>query len=152
MKGQWREVLEVYKNNPRALEAKVTKAEDTVLHFAVYVGQTNFLTTLLVNINEDGNTPLHLAAELGNVDICNTIAKRDPKLISCRNFECETPLLLAAIHGSKYASFFVSMVTYKTDMITRPVLRATGTQFFILPSLMNTLLKFNFSFERLENV
>ncbi|XP_014508252.1 ankyrin repeat-containing protein ITN1 [Vigna radiata var. radiata] len=117
MKGQWREVLEAYKNNPRALEAKVTKAEDTVLHIAVYVGQTNFLTTLLDNINENlslailnipnskGNTPLHLAAELGNVDICNTIAKRDPNLIFCQNFEGETPLYLAAIHGSKDAFF-----------------------------------------------
>ncbi|CAJ1941118.1 unnamed protein product [Sphenostylis stenocarpa] len=117
MKGQWREVLEVYKNNPRALEAKVTKAEDTVLHIAVYVGQANFLTTLLENINEYvslailntpnsmGNTPLHLAAELGNVEICNTIAKRDPKLILCQNFEGETPLYLAAIHGSKDAFF-----------------------------------------------
>jgi len=117
MKGQWREVLEAYKNNPGALEAKVTKAEDTVLHIAVYVGQTNFLTTLLENINENvslailyipnskGNTPLHLAAELGNVDICNTIAQRDPKLIFCKNFEGETPLYLAAIHGSKNAFF-----------------------------------------------
>nr|KYP58037.1 Serine/threonine-protein phosphatase 6 regulatory ankyrin repeat subunit C [Cajanus cajan] len=117
MKGQWSEVLDAYKNNPRALEAKVTKAEDTVLHIAVYVGQTNFLTTLLENINEDvslsilnirnskGNTPLHLAAEFGNVDICNTIAKRDPKLILCHNFEGETPLFLAAIHGTKAAFF-----------------------------------------------
>ncbi|KAK7348191.1 hypothetical protein VNO80_22741 [Phaseolus coccineus] len=117
MKGQWREVLEVYKNNPGALEAKVTKAEDSVLHIAVYVGQTNFLTTLLENINENvslsilsipnskGNTPLHLAAELGNVDICNTIAKRDPKLIFSQNFEGETPLYLAAINGSKDAFF-----------------------------------------------
>ncbi|XP_027368677.1 uncharacterized protein LOC113874663 [Abrus precatorius] len=117
MKGQWREVLEAYKNNPRALEAKITKAEDTVLHIAVYVGQTNFLTTLLENIKEDvslailnipnskGNTPLHLAAELGNVDICNTIAKRDPKLILCHNFEGETPLFSASIHGRKDAFF-----------------------------------------------
>ncbi|XP_061367934.1 uncharacterized protein LOC133310954 [Gastrolobium bilobum] len=117
MKGQWREVLEAYENNPRALEAKITKAEDTVLHIAVYVGQTNFLTTLLENITEDvslailnmpnskGYTPLHVAAELGNVDICNTIAKRDPKLILCLNFEGETPLFLAAIHGKKDAFF-----------------------------------------------
>ncbi|KAK7363639.1 hypothetical protein VNO77_05789 [Canavalia gladiata] len=117
MKGQWREVLEAYKNNHRALEAKITKAEDTVLHIAVYMGQTNFLMTLLENITQDvslailnipnskGNTPLHLAAELGNVDICNSIAQRDPKLILCRNFEGETPLFLAAMHGRKGAFF-----------------------------------------------
>ncbi|KAJ1427260.1 PGG domain [Sesbania bispinosa] len=117
MKGQWRKVLEAYENNPRALEAKITKAEDTFLHIAVYMAQTNFLTTLLDNIREDvslailnirnskGKTPLHLAAELGNVDICNSIAKRDPKLILCVNFEGETPLFLAAVHGMKDAFF-----------------------------------------------
>ncbi|XP_061374344.1 uncharacterized protein LOC133316591 [Gastrolobium bilobum] len=117
MRGQWREVLEAYEKNPEALEAKITKAEDTVLQIAVYVGQTTFVSTLLDNISEEvsrhiiymqnskGNTPLHVAAELGNVDICNSIAKRDPNLISVRNLEGETPLFLAAIHGKREAFF-----------------------------------------------
>jgi len=53
--------------------------------------------------NSKGNTPLHVAAELGNVDICNNIAKRDPILISYRNFEGETPLFLAAVYGKREA-------------------------------------------------
>ncbi|XP_058723861.1 uncharacterized protein LOC131595521 [Vicia villosa] len=115
MRGQWKEVLELYEKNPEVLEAKITKAEDTVLHIAVYVSQTFFVTTLLDNIsqnmcrnilrmqNSKGNTPLHVAAELGNVDICNNIAKRDPTLIPYRNFEGETPLFLAAVHGNRDA-------------------------------------------------
>ncbi|KAL5097226.1 hypothetical protein RYX36_001553 [Vicia faba] len=115
VRGQWKEVLELYEKNPEVLEAKITKAEDTVLHIAVYVSQTFFVTTLLDNIsqnmcrnilrmqNSKGNTPLHVAAELGNVDICNNIAKRDPTLISYRNFEGETPLFLAAVHGKRDA-------------------------------------------------
>ncbi|MED6121679.1 hypothetical protein PIB30_032446 [Stylosanthes scabra] len=117
IKGQIREVLEVYEKNHLALEAKITRLEDTVLHIAVYVGQTNFVATLLDNISEEvcfailklqnskGNTPLHLAAELGNVEICYNLAKRDPTLISWRNFQGETPLFLAAIHGKKDAFF-----------------------------------------------
>ncbi|PNY03709.1 ankyrin repeat-containing protein [Trifolium pratense] len=117
MRGQWREVLEAYERNPEVLEAKITKAEDTVLHIAVYVNQTFFVTTLLDNIsqnmcrdilrmqNSKGNTPLHVAAELGNVDICNNITKRDHTLISFRNFEGETPLFLAAVHGKRDAFF-----------------------------------------------
>ncbi|KAI4338346.1 hypothetical protein L6164_016685 [Bauhinia variegata] len=115
MRGKWGKVLEMYQNNPDALVAKITKSEDTVLHIAVSAGQTNFVTTLLDNIKDEaclvilnmqnsrGNTPLHLAADLGNVDICNCIAGRDPKLISCRNFEGETPLFLAALSGKKDA-------------------------------------------------
>ncbi|XP_027339512.1 uncharacterized protein LOC113853214 [Abrus precatorius] len=117
MRGQWKEVLEAYKKNQGALGAKITKAEDTVLHIAVYVGQTSFVASLLDNIslevacnilrmqNSKGNTPLHIAAELGNIDICNNIAKRDPNLISLRNKEDETPLFLAAVHGKRDAFF-----------------------------------------------
>lgn len=115
MKGQWRETLEAYKKNPGALEAKITKAEDTVLHLAVYLGQTNFVREVLDGINEEvclnvlqmqnskGNTTLHLAAEVGNVDMCHNMAKRDSKLICARNLEGETPLFLAAVHGKREA-------------------------------------------------
>ncbi|XP_024631952.1 ankyrin repeat-containing protein NPR4 isoform X3 [Medicago truncatula] len=117
IRGQWREVIESYEKNPKVLEAKITKVEDTLLHIAVYLKQTLFVTTLLDKISKDmcwdilrmqnskGNTPLHVAAELGNVEICNNIAKRDPILISCRNFEGETPLFLAAVYGKREAFF-----------------------------------------------
>ncbi|KAF7837108.1 Serine/threonine-protein phosphatase 6 regulatory ankyrin repeat subunit A [Senna tora] len=105
MKGQWRKILEAYKNNPEALESKITKSEDTVIHIAIYVGQTHFVTSLLDNIKKEGNTPLHLAAELGNVEICTSIARLDANLISCRNSDGETPFFLAAHHGKKDAFF-----------------------------------------------
>ncbi|KAK7412606.1 hypothetical protein VNO78_04100 [Psophocarpus tetragonolobus] len=115
--GQWREALEEYKKKPGALEAKITKVEDSVLHVAVYVGQTCFLSRVLDNIdkevclnilymqNSQGNTPLHLAAQLGNVDMCRIIAKRDSNLISCLNKQGETPLFMAALHGKRDAFF-----------------------------------------------
>ncbi|KHN33108.1 Serine/threonine-protein kinase ULK4, partial [Glycine soja] len=37
VKGQWREALEAYNKNLGALEAKITRVEDTVLHVAVYI-------------------------------------------------------------------------------------------------------------------
>ena len=115
MKGQFREVLKAYNENHGALEAKITKAQDTVLHLAVYFGQTRFVRKVLDGINEEvclnvlhmrnskGNTTLHLAAEVGNVGMCYNMAKRDSKLIWGRNNEGETPLFLAALHGKKEA-------------------------------------------------
>ncbi|KAL2341179.1 hypothetical protein Fmac_009119 [Flemingia macrophylla] len=118
MKGQWREALEAYKENPEALlEAKITKAKDTVLHIAAYLGQTCFVTSVLDEIdkevsmnalhmqNSKGNTPLHLAAELGNVELCRDIARRDLALVFCRNLHGESPLFLTAVHGNTDAFF-----------------------------------------------
>ncbi|KAH1102641.1 hypothetical protein GLYMA_13G214100v4 [Glycine max] len=117
VKGQWREALDAYNKNPETLEAKITKVEDTVLHVAVHVGQTCFVKSVLDNIdkevslnilcmqNSKGNTPLHLSAQLGNVELCHNMAKRDPKLVCFRNVEGETPLFLAAVHGKREAFF-----------------------------------------------
>ncbi|KAG4971234.1 hypothetical protein JHK82_036901 [Glycine max] len=117
VKGQWREALDAYNKNPGALEAKITKVEDTVLHVAVHVGQTCFVKSVLDNIdkevslnilcmqNSKGNTPLHLSAQLGNVELCHNMAQRDPKLVCFPNVEGETPLFLAAVHGKREAFF-----------------------------------------------
>ncbi|KAH1217699.1 E3 ubiquitin-protein ligase LAP [Glycine max] len=117
VKGQWREALDAYNKNPETLEAKITKVEDTVLHVAVHVGQTCFVKSVLDNIdkevslnilcmqNSKGNTLLHLSAQLGNVELCHNMAKRDPKLVCFRNVEGETPLFLAAVHGKREAFF-----------------------------------------------
>ena len=53
--------------------------------------------------NERGNTPLHLAASIGNVRIYLCIAREHRELIGLRNEERETPLFLAALHGKKEA-------------------------------------------------
>ncbi|KAM7516323.1 hypothetical protein LguiA_005906 [Lonicera macranthoides] len=45
------------------------------------------------------NTPLHVAASLGNVNIFNWTAKAEPDLIGYCNVNGETPFLLAALHG-----------------------------------------------------
>ena len=53
--------------------------------------------------NERGNTPLHLAASIGNVRMCDCIAQEHIDLVGARNNVSETPLFLAALHGNKEA-------------------------------------------------
>ena len=57
--------------------------------------------------NEEGDTPLHLAASIGNVQMCNCITAKDPNLVGVRNREAETPLFMAALHGQKDAFLFL---------------------------------------------
>ncbi|KAL2515069.1 uncharacterized protein Fot_29040 [Forsythia ovata] len=127
MKKKWNKVEEAYKNYPWARSAKLTKSEETALHVAVSSYHSkrvssyyeNHIKGMIKSIPEDdafkilsmkndkGNTPLHLAATVGWLSICECIAKRNPELISTRNLKGETPLFVAAYHGKLDA--FISL-------------------------------------------
>ncbi|KAA8548410.1 hypothetical protein F0562_000094 [Nyssa sinensis] len=115
MKDQWDKLAEVYKENGSAREAKLTKAEDTALHIAISFGRANIAMEMVNSIpseeatevlkleNNRKNTPLHLAAALGDADLCRYIASKDKSLINARNVDGETPLYLACHHGESGA-------------------------------------------------
>ncbi|PRQ38397.1 putative ankyrin repeat-containing domain, PGG domain-containing protein [Rosa chinensis] len=120
MKGQWEKVMEAYRNSITAQVAKVTRSKETALHIAIADGRTEIVlelvniilhtheddsasTAVLSIANDRGNTPLHLAAWLGNVQVCHNIAAKAASLISVRNVEGETPLFLAALNGNTKA-------------------------------------------------
>ncbi|KAK9945240.1 hypothetical protein M0R45_010765 [Rubus argutus] len=111
MKSQWKEVVQVYRNDEWAHKAKITRSGDTALHIAVSDCQEKWVAELvnLVAIedlriqNERGNTPLHLSAAMGNVGMCKYIAQKDPSLVGIPNKDKETPLFLASVQGKKDA-------------------------------------------------
>ncbi|XP_054810939.1 uncharacterized protein LOC129312380 isoform X2 [Prosopis cineraria] len=53
--------------------------------------------------NHRKDTPLHLAASMGNAKMCKKIGEAEPSLIASRNMAGETPLFLAALSGRKKA-------------------------------------------------
>ncbi|XP_008235416.2 PREDICTED: uncharacterized protein LOC103334252 [Prunus mume] len=107
--SQWKEVVAIYRLDPRARKAKITESGDTALHVAVSDNQEEHVEELVKLVstdelqirNEQGNTPLHIAATMGNVRMCECIAKHHPLLVYAFNKENETPLFLAALHGKK---------------------------------------------------
>lgn len=112
MQGDWPEVIKIYETNSQAYKAKITVSEDTALHIAILDGRTDEVKILvdLIGDNLDGkmmnvvgNTPLHLAASMGNVEMCKCIAKKNEGLLDARNKNKETPLFLAALKGNKDA-------------------------------------------------
>ncbi|XVF38011.1 hypothetical protein REPUB_Repub20aG0061000 [Reevesia pubescens] len=114
MKDQWEEVEEAYQTNPESLKAKITEAEDTVLHLAVSGGKLEFVDRMVKKLGENdsdvlksknkrGYTPLHTAAVLGNARMCHCMATKDYNLITERNKKNETPFYLAAQFGHKDA-------------------------------------------------
>ncbi|TKY71892.1 Ankyrin repeat domain-containing protein 6 [Spatholobus suberectus] len=117
MKGEWDEVVEMYKDNKKVHTARITRSGDTALHVAVTDGQDDVVRQLVKLIcseedngkealrvqNERGNTALHFAASMGSVQTCECVASADASLLSVRNVDGETPLFLAALHGRKEA-------------------------------------------------
>ncbi|KAK4560179.1 hypothetical protein RGQ29_009096 [Quercus rubra] len=116
MKGQWENVVKIYSENNKVHKAKLTSSGDTALHIAVSDGKEEVVRKLVGSIsaqtdkkealqikNEQGSTPLHIAASMGNVAMCECIAKVDPELVGARNDDRETPFFLAALCGKKDA-------------------------------------------------
>ncbi|KAG6703536.1 hypothetical protein I3842_07G089300 [Carya illinoinensis] len=119
MEGKWDEVAKLFDQQDEwAPTAKITNSGDTALHIAVSVGNEDNVTKLIQSIrdpsrlrqvletgNDRGNTPLHSAASMGNVAVCQRITRVYPELVGCKNNNQETPLFMAALHGKKAAFF-----------------------------------------------
>uniref|UniRef100_A0A2N9GMH9 PGG domain-containing protein n=1 Tax=Fagus sylvatica TaxID=28930 RepID=A0A2N9GMH9_FAGSY len=78
MQGKWEKVVEIYRTNPMAHKAKLTRSGDTALHIAVSDGQEERVE-----------------------ELC--IANVDKSLVGARNHDNETPFFLAALYGKKEA-------------------------------------------------
>ncbi|XP_059658112.1 ankyrin repeat-containing protein At5g02620-like [Cornus florida] len=112
-KGAWTEVVKLYKEHPEVHKLKVYTSGDTMLHIAVSEGKQSVVDGLVwalsANVealkvkNEEGNTPLHVAASLGLDRMCDCIASKDSELIGVRNNKGETPFFLAAQRGNRDA-------------------------------------------------
>ncbi|KAK8630687.1 hypothetical protein V6N13_079468 [Hibiscus sabdariffa] len=116
MKGEWNTVISIYENDPSVHVAKIIRSGDTALHIAVSNAQEAVVEQLVELVsacgeprkaletrNVQGNTPLHVAASLGNVRMCLCIVQVDPSLLEIKNNAGETPLFVAALHGKKGA-------------------------------------------------
>ncbi|KAB1216027.1 hypothetical protein CJ030_MR4G022485 [Morella rubra] len=144
LKGKWDKIVEIYKSNPAAYEMKINKSGDTALHLAVSDGKVKIVKELIAQRkasalpendqgkasalpkNDQGNTPLHVAASMGNVAMCKALLRLDPprgslvvckallgvdphrrSLVGCKNEDGETPFFLAAFYGREDAFLYL---------------------------------------------
>ncbi|KAG6416232.1 hypothetical protein SASPL_123658 [Salvia splendens] len=115
MKSKWDEVIQSYRGNKEFHTEKITSSCDTALHIAISNGEEPVVEQLVAIVcktegalsskNELGNTPLHLAAYLGDAKMCLCIASHDPSLMGIRNRDKETTFFLAVRHGRKGAFY-----------------------------------------------
>ena len=140
MTGNWESIVEMYKQHTfAAISARINSSRDTALHVAVSIAPENIVIELIRVIshiselvllikNDEGNTPLHVAASTGRLKICILLATilggfsevqdlEDKDFF--RNKAGETPLFLAAFHGYKPIFLYLHMA----------LLEATDTDF-----------------------
>ncbi|KAK4560205.1 hypothetical protein RGQ29_009110 [Quercus rubra] len=119
--GDWGKVVEMYKQHTlAAIEARINTSGDTALHVAVSIAseeKVQQLVRVIIGVSElglwtknnKGNTPLHVAASTGRLNICILLAAKLDESLEVkdlvvqelfRNKAGESPLFLAAFHAS----------------------------------------------------
>ncbi|KAE8653646.1 hypothetical protein Csa_007664 [Cucumis sativus] len=122
IKEQWKKAAEEFTNEEEVrskLQFPVTSQNDTALHLAAYSGGEEPTRTLLLLAtklereediekeeteevfwkNNEGNTPLHEAATIGNLAAVKLLVEYKKKDMLVKNIYGETPLYRAAKHG-----------------------------------------------------
>ncbi|XXG52128.1 hypothetical protein AAC387_Pa03g0524 [Persea americana] len=115
MQEDWDAVVNIYLDKGDIVStAKITRNKETTLHIAISDNKTKVVKALLYIINpfkiqemlnDMDENPLHLAASLGQAEMCKQLVEKDPKLIGARNKEGETPLFQATLYGKKAAFY-----------------------------------------------
>ena len=131
LQGKWDEVMKLYEQHPWLHLEKTTRSGDTALHMAVRYHQEKVVQKMvklvrtpeqyegvLKSQNVQRNTPLHLAASIGNVSMCECFTRKCQNLLDICNEDGETPLFLAARHGKIGAFFFVLREPRESDLAT----------------------------------
>lgn len=124
--GKWDEVVKLCEENPWASKARITGSGDTILHLAVYSGVRKETLEELARSNSHeafatenarGDTPLHVAASMGNVALCQSILPDNfycnyfycnDELMGIRNREGESPLFSAVLNGKMEAVLWLA--------------------------------------------
>ncbi|KAL4604616.1 hypothetical protein ACB092_10G203800 [Castanea dentata] len=110
---QWSDVVDIYRENFDQAHKVIATLRETALHVAIAHGSEDIVKELLKIIhankkefenalkykNDQGNTPLHVAASTGSLSTCICVAEAEPSMGKERNKEGKSPLFLAALLG-----------------------------------------------------
>lgn len=139
MNKKWKDLVKKYKDTMMAHRFMLTEFVGTAFHIAIstysskipnpihercieqmicIMNECGSLFDVVRMHNVRGDTPLHLAAEVGWEAICILIASQDPELIRIRNVNGETPLFVAAHCGNLDA--FLSLHRIYNDGKDKP--------------------------------
>ncbi|CAL9767546.1 unnamed protein product [Musa acuminata subsp. burmannicoides] len=104
--GRNDKLLDLVKRNP---DRRVNLMEDTLLHIVIACGKTDLAKSLIGQMGAvhlkakswNGDTPLHVAAAVGDCEVATELVRNNKEIIRERNLKLETPLHKAALYGQR---------------------------------------------------
>ena len=131
----------------------MTKSGDTALHVAAVHGAQDIVSKLVDVIksntgheqcfrtlsakNKRGHTPLHYTATRGSLVMCKSFLSDEYfyPLVHFRNYQGETPLFLAALHGHRETFLFLHCVSIRSPSTSATPWRRKGGDTILHSSL-----------------
>ncbi|XP_074649063.1 uncharacterized protein LOC141904378 [Tubulanus polymorphus] len=101
-------VMSILAKNGKSILDRKDRNDQTVLHYAAYVGNNSLLRILLeagadASVKDtDEKTPLHIAAESNNLACAESLIEASKSELNDDDIDGRTPLLLASINGHRH--------------------------------------------------
>ncbi|KAI6704800.1 hypothetical protein NL676_007762 [Syzygium grande] len=119
MKGHWESAEKFLRSHPGAINVRIRKEMDTVLHIAAGAKHTKFVEEVVKMMspadlalrNKSNNTALCYAAASGVVKIAETMVNKNRDLPGMRGNKGMTPLYIAALFGHRNMVSYLFRVT-----------------------------------------
>ncbi|GLT59931.1 hypothetical protein SLA2020_327240 [Shorea laevis] len=124
LKGDWGKAKEFLNMHPGALNVRITKGWDTVLHVAAGAKHTGFVEEVIKMLspvdlelrNNDHNTVLCIAAASGITKIAELMVNKNKFLPGMRGNKGVTPLYIAALFGHRDMVWYLYKLTADDDL------------------------------------
>lgn len=110
VRGDWTEARGFFDHGTYETTAIISGNHETALHVSVSVGKANDFVTELVNLmpidalaiqNSSGETALHFAAKVGNIEAVRMLVDKRPSLLYYANNDRNLPVHSAVINCHK---------------------------------------------------
>ncbi|RVW22195.1 hypothetical protein CK203_115360 [Vitis vinifera] len=131
MQSDWEGVVRIWSNTPVLTRLSSSASGETILYMAVSDEEEKIVEELVEQIskseldalkigNEEGDTPLHLAASIGNVQMCKCITDKDRKLSSERANYCRRDdgrNILHCVIDEEYFDLAFQIIHHYRDLV-----------------------------------
>ncbi|KAK3022807.1 hypothetical protein RJ639_047056 [Escallonia herrerae] len=139
LKGDWERARRFLNQDEDALTAKITALSMTVLHVVVGTGKAIHFVENLVNLmpsealalyDDYGNTPLNVAALVGNTEAAVILMRKNPALLYMGNNRGWLPVHRAALNAHRNTLQYF-LAAHKDNMDSKSLADQSGVELLV---------------------